>query len=111
MRVPTMLRGMTATPTSPNALTPDELKADLTLDQLKTLHVRSQITRHDCVEGWSAIGKWTGAVLGPILDAAGLRGEARYIVFHCMDRFGPRRASTRQSISDSSCASSTTMWP
>jgi DMSO/TMAO reductase YedYZ molybdopterin-dependent catalytic subunit len=42
------------------------------------------------VEGWSAIGKWTGAMLGPLLDAAGLREEARYIVFHCMDRYGER---------------------
>ena len=62
----------------------------LSLPQIQQLPGRSQITRHDCVEGWSAIGKWTGAVLGPILDAAGLREEARFIVFHCMDRFGDR---------------------
>ncbi len=62
----------------------------LTLPQIHQLPRRTQITRHDCVEGWSAIGKWTGAVLGPILDAAGLREEARFIVFHCMDRFGDR---------------------
>jgi DMSO/TMAO reductase YedYZ molybdopterin-dependent catalytic subunit len=62
----------------------------LSLAQIQQLPRRSQITRHDCVEGWSAIGKWTGAVLGPILDAAGLREEARFIVFHCMDRFGDR---------------------
>jgi DMSO/TMAO reductase YedYZ molybdopterin-dependent catalytic subunit len=62
----------------------------LSLAQVGQLPRRTQITRHDCVEGWSAIGKWTGAVLGPILDSAGLRDEARYIVFHCMDRFGPR---------------------
>ncbi len=62
----------------------------LSLSQVQQLPRRTQITRHDCVEGWSAIGKWTGAVLGPILAAAGLRDEARYIVFHCMDRFGPR---------------------
>ena len=62
----------------------------ISLEQVQQLPRRTQITRHDCVEGWSAIGKWTGAVLGPILDAAGLRDEARYIVFHCMDRFGTR---------------------
>lgn len=62
----------------------------LTLAQVQASPSRTQITRHDCVEGWSAIGKWTGAVLGPILDAAGLRDEARYLVFHCMDRFGER---------------------
>jgi DMSO/TMAO reductase YedYZ molybdopterin-dependent catalytic subunit len=60
----------------------------LSLPQVQQLPRRTQITRHDCVEGWSAIGKWTGAVLGPILQAAGLRDDARFIVFHCMDRYG-----------------------
>jgi DMSO/TMAO reductase YedYZ molybdopterin-dependent catalytic subunit len=55
---------------------------------LKALPQRTQITRHDCVEGWSAIGRWTGPVLGPILQYAGLSDAARYIVFHCHDDFG-----------------------
>ena len=58
---------------------------DLSLAQLKALKTRSQITRHDCVEGWSAIGKWTGAPLGSLLQMAGLKPNARYIVFHCAD--------------------------
>ena len=62
----------------------------ISLDQLRRMPRRTQITRHDCVEGWSAIGKWTGVPLSIILDGAGLREEARYIVFHCMDRFGDR---------------------
>ena len=52
--------------------------------------VRTQITRHDCVEGWSAIGKWHGVPLETLLRAAGLRQQARYIVFHCMDQLGGR---------------------
>ena len=60
----------------------------LTHVQVQQFPLRTQITRHDCVEGWSAIGKWKGTVLGPLLDAAGLKEEARYIVFHCMDRYG-----------------------
>ena len=62
----------------------------LSLDQIRAMNQRTQITRHDCVEGWSAIGKWTGVPLHAVLDAAGLRQEARYIVFHCADSFGPR---------------------
>jgi DMSO/TMAO reductase YedYZ molybdopterin-dependent catalytic subunit len=62
----------------------------LSLDEILRMPRRTQITRHDCVEGWSAIGKWTGVPLSLILDGAGLRDEARYIVFHCMDRFGDR---------------------
>ncbi|MGZ3315523.1 MAG: molybdopterin-binding protein [Caulobacteraceae bacterium] len=57
----------------------------LSLDEVRALPSRTQITRHDCVEGWSAIGKWTGARLGPLLDRAGLKKNARYIVFHCGD--------------------------
>ena len=49
---------------------------------------RSQITRHDCVEGWSAIAKWTGVPLKLLLDRAGARPEARFIVFHCADPQG-----------------------
>ncbi len=57
----------------------------LGLDQLKAVQARSQITRHDCVEGWSAIGQWAGAPLGAVLRMAGLKPDARYIVFHCAD--------------------------
>lgn len=57
----------------------------LPLSALKAMPQRSQITRHDCVEGWSAIGKWQGPRLGTILAAAGLLPAARYVVFHCAD--------------------------
>jgi DMSO/TMAO reductase YedYZ molybdopterin-dependent catalytic subunit len=57
----------------------------LSLDVLKRLLSRTQITRHDCVEGWSAIGKWTGVPLGLLLQTAGLAANARYAVFHCAD--------------------------
>ena len=57
----------------------------LSLAQLRTMKTRSQITRHDCVEGWSAIGQWQGVPLGQVLDLAGLRPAARYVIFHCAD--------------------------
>jgi DMSO/TMAO reductase YedYZ molybdopterin-dependent catalytic subunit len=59
----------------------------LSLDRIGRLPARTQITRHDCVEGWSAIGKWTGVPLRLLLQGAGLRAQARYIVFHCADDF------------------------
>ncbi|URW75699.1 molybdopterin-dependent oxidoreductase [Sphingomonas donggukensis] len=58
----------------------------LSMADLRAMPARSQITRHDCVEGWSAIGKWTGPRLRPLLQLAGLRDSARYLVFHCADR-------------------------
>jgi DMSO/TMAO reductase YedYZ molybdopterin-dependent catalytic subunit len=57
----------------------------LTLAQLRALPQRTQITRHDCVEGWSAIGQWTGVQLGVLLKSAGLHPAARYLVFECAD--------------------------
>jgi DMSO/TMAO reductase YedYZ molybdopterin-dependent catalytic subunit len=59
----------------------------LSMDQIHGAPRRTQITRHDCVEGWSAIGQWTGLPLGMLLRQAGLRSGARYIVFHCADDF------------------------
>lgn len=57
----------------------------LSLDELKRFPSRTQITRHDCVEGWSAIGKWHGVPLAHVLDVAGLKPGARYVVLHCAD--------------------------
>ena len=58
---------------------------DLSLAELRALPARTQTTRHDCVEGWSAIGKWTGVPLAEVLQRAGLKPNARYVVFHCAD--------------------------
>ena len=61
----------------------------LSLDRLRSLPARTQITRHDCVEGWSAIGRWTGTPLRGLLNEAGLMPGAKFIVFHCADDYGP----------------------
>lgn len=63
----------------------------LSLAQVRQMPHREQITRHDCVEGWSAIGKWRGVQLKTILDAAQLRDGARYIVLRCADDMGGGR--------------------
>lgn len=57
------------------------------LSELQAMPVRSQITRHDCVEGWSCIAKWTGVPLGKILDDVGVQGKARYVIFHGFDSY------------------------
>jgi DMSO/TMAO reductase YedYZ molybdopterin-dependent catalytic subunit len=66
-----------------------ERPAALSLAELHALPARTQITRHDCVEGWSSIGRWTGARLAPLLDRVGLKPEARFLVFHCADELAP----------------------
>lgn len=62
-----------------------EKPLSLSRDQLMAMPSRTQITRHDCVEGWSCIAKWTGTPLSLVLDEAHVRPEARYVVFHCLD--------------------------
>jgi DMSO/TMAO reductase YedYZ molybdopterin-dependent catalytic subunit len=57
----------------------------LSLNDLKGLTARSQITLHACEQGWSAIAEWTGVPLARVLELAGLRREARYIFFRCID--------------------------
>jgi len=57
----------------------------LTLDEIKAMPARTQITQHNCDEGWTAIGQWTGVPLAGVLRMAALKPQARYIVFHCLD--------------------------
>jgi DMSO/TMAO reductase YedYZ molybdopterin-dependent catalytic subunit len=59
--------------------------ASLSLADLRALPSRTQTTRHDCVEGWSAIAKWKGARLAALLEAVGPKPEARFVVFYCAD--------------------------
>ncbi|RJY10213.1 molybdopterin-dependent oxidoreductase [Aurantiacibacter aquimixticola] len=72
-------------------LTVDGLVANsltLSMDDIRALPQRTQITRHDCVEGWSAIGQWTGPQLSQILLAAQPTDAAKLVVFHCADTLG-----------------------
>jgi len=62
-----------------------ERPLSLSVDDLRRLPARTQITRHDCVEGWSCIGEWTGPQLALILAAARPKPAAKYAVFHCAD--------------------------
>jgi len=56
-----------------------------TLADLRRMPSRTQITRHSCEEGWSAICQWTGVPLRTVLETVGLRPTARYVQFHSYD--------------------------
>lgn len=58
-----------------------------TLDQLYALPQESQVTRHVCVEGWSAIGKWTGVRLSEFLKRIGADTRAKYVWFACAEGY------------------------
>jgi DMSO/TMAO reductase YedYZ molybdopterin-dependent catalytic subunit len=59
-----------------------------TMDELKKLGKRTQITRHTCEEGWSAIAEWTGVPLSALLKDAGILEAARYVCFYGFDQYG-----------------------
>jgi DMSO/TMAO reductase YedYZ molybdopterin-dependent catalytic subunit len=48
---------------------------------------RTQITRHTCEEGWTAIAEWTGLPLGTLLQHAGILPTARFVIFHTFDNW------------------------
>jgi DMSO/TMAO reductase YedYZ molybdopterin-dependent catalytic subunit len=62
-------------------------KEPWTLDQLYALPEVSQITRHICVEGWSAIGKWSGTPLKVFLEHIGADMRAKYVYFICAEGY------------------------
>jgi DMSO/TMAO reductase YedYZ molybdopterin-dependent catalytic subunit len=65
-----------------------EARRVFSLHELLAMPQQTQITRHDCVEGWSVIGKWSGVRLSDVLDLVRPRPDARYVVFRCMDNDG-----------------------
>jgi DMSO/TMAO reductase YedYZ molybdopterin-dependent catalytic subunit len=62
-------------------------KKTWTLDELYALPQETQITRHICVEGWSAIGKWTGVRLSEFLKRVGADTRAKYVWFRCAEGY------------------------
>jgi DMSO/TMAO reductase YedYZ molybdopterin-dependent catalytic subunit len=71
-----------------------EQPAAYSLAQLRALPSRTQITRHDCVEGWSCIGQWKGVPLAALLGAAKPQPAARFVVFRCFDSMDEPSAGT-----------------
>jgi len=57
------------------------------LPELYALPETSQVTRHICVEGWSAIGKWSGVRFSDFLQRVGADLSARYVGFKCADDY------------------------
>ena len=62
-----------------------ENELSFSVDELRNMPSRTQITRHDCVEGWSCIATWTGTPLAGIRDQAKVKPQARFAVYHCYD--------------------------
>jgi DMSO/TMAO reductase YedYZ molybdopterin-dependent catalytic subunit len=59
--------------------------ASYSLADLRRFPPRTQITKHSCEEGWSAIAEWTGVPLRTVLEASGINRSARFVQFYCYD--------------------------
>ena len=59
--------------------------ASLSLDDIRRLPTRSQITQVVCEEGWSYVGQWIGTPLSEVLKAVGVLPQARYIVYFSIE--------------------------
>ncbi len=62
-------------------------KTPWTLDKLAALPQASQITRHICIEGWSAVGQWSGVPLALFLKRIGADTRRKYVAFKCEDGY------------------------
>lgn len=62
-------------------------KRSWTIERLRHLPQVAQITRHICIEGWSAIGEWRGVPFSAFLERVGADTTARYVGFKCADRY------------------------
>jgi DMSO/TMAO reductase YedYZ molybdopterin-dependent catalytic subunit len=63
-----------------------ERPMSFSLADLRAMPSRTQITRHDCVEGWSCIGKWTGVPLALVLEQVHVKPQGRFVMFTCADQ-------------------------
>lgn len=61
--------------------------SSFSIADLKRMTSRTQITKHMCEEGWSAIAEWTGVPLRAVLTAAGIRPSARFVQFYAFDQW------------------------
>lgn len=62
-----------------------ENKLSLSMDDIKALPMKEQITKHICIQGWSAIGEWGGVQMSEIVARAKPSKKAKYVVFHAYD--------------------------
>ena len=63
-----------------------ERPGSYSLADLKRMKRRTQVTRHMCEEGWTAIAEWTGVPLRAVLEAVGIRPSARFVEFYAFDQ-------------------------
>lgn len=62
-----------------------ENKLSLSMDDLKSLPKQEQITKHNCIQGWTGVAEWGGVRMSEIIKLAKPKKSAKYVLFHCYD--------------------------
>ena len=62
-----------------------ETPVSLSLSDLKRLPKHSQITKHCCIQGWSAVAQWGGVSLKDIVELSKPLASAKYIALYAFD--------------------------
>lgn len=65
-----------------------ERPTTLSLPELRSLGERSQIVKHNCIQGWTAVAEWAGVPLDALIHHVGVTDEARYMICYAMDDKG-----------------------
>jgi methionine sulfoxide reductase catalytic subunit len=59
-----------------------EKPIELSLEEIKALGKRQQITTHHCIQGWTGIAEWGGLPLAKLVEMVQPKAEARWVAFH-----------------------------
>ncbi len=58
---------------------------EMSLDEIKSLHKQDQITKHNCIQGWTAVAEWGGLPMRDLVKLCKPQKSAKYVIFHCYD--------------------------
>jgi DMSO/TMAO reductase YedYZ molybdopterin-dependent catalytic subunit len=58
---------------------------EFSLADIRAMPMATQITKHNCIQGWSGVAQWSGVALSELIDRCGVLPSARYVVFYAYD--------------------------
>lgn len=62
-----------------------EKPLDASLEEIKSLKKHDQITKHNCIQGWTAVAQWGGLPMSDVIEMCKPKDNAKYVLFHCYD--------------------------
>lgn len=59
---------------------------EMSLKDIKDLPKHEQISKHNCIQGWTAIAEWGGLAMNDVISLCKPKTSAKYVLFHCYDK-------------------------